>query len=98
MGETEFMKMKWIEVIEVRSVNSNKEKIESQLRYLLQECSADHEIKIYTQLQLDTDIAIHLCHKSEVIYPEGSSLGQHLVANFRELGLVSHRVWVEMNH
>jgi hypothetical protein len=92
--------MKWIEVIEVRSVSSSREEVESQLRKLVEEVSGEIDrraIKTFYRPLLDTDFAVHLIHESEDMDNMGSSLGQHLVSCFKESGLVSHRTWIEIN-
>ena len=92
--------MKWIEVIEVRSVTDNRKLMESQLRKLIAELtpkSATQTIRVYDRFMLKSDFSIHLFHDSTKIEKTGSTLGCHLVSNFKEMGLVNHRIWIEMD-
>ncbi len=90
--------MKWIEVIEVRLVVGNRQFMESQLRQLIEEVkkTGKQTMNVYHRFMLDTDFSIHLFHDSENIEESGSSLGLYLISNFKEFGLVSHRIWIEM--
>jgi hypothetical protein len=91
--------MKWLEIIELRSVGSNRELLESQLQKLINE--ADREIKgqaimIYSRVMIDTDFSIHLFHDSKKVESSGSSLGLRLASALKEFGLVNHSIWIEM--
>jgi hypothetical protein len=91
--------MKWLEIIELRSVGSNRELLESQLQKLSNE--ADREIKgqaimIYSRVMIDTDFSIHLFHDSKKVESSGSPLGLRLASALKEFGLVNHSIWIEM--
>ncbi len=92
--------MKWLEVIELRSVNSNRELLESQLPTLLEEVeqtTPKQSIKFYRHGMIDCDFSIHLLHESTKGATNGSQLGLRLVAALREFGLVKHSIWLEMH-
>ena len=92
--------MRWLEIIELRSVGCNRELLESQLQNLIKEVEMESikpAIEIYSRIRLDTDFGIHLFHSSKIIENYGSSLGLRLASNLKEFGLVNHKVWVDLN-
>jgi hypothetical protein len=91
--------MKWIEVIELRSVASNRKLLESILQKLIEEVNKETKrpaIKAYSRSVLDTDFKIHLFHNSDKVKESGSRLGLRLASALKTFGLVSHCTWVEM--
>jgi len=92
--------MKWIEVIELRSVNRDREFLESKLQNLIDQVEKKRKkqrIMAYTRVLIDTDFSIHLFHDSKKVENSGSRLGLCLVNALKEFGLVNHRIWVEMH-
>jgi len=90
--------MKWLEIIELRSVGSNRTLLESQLQSLINEVNQDAKqqtIKVYSHVAVETDFSIHLVHDSHRVNISGSPLGQCLASALKEFGLVNHSVWVE---
>ena len=90
--------MKWLEIIELRSVDSNRELLKSQLQKLINEVEKEAKkqaIKVYSRVMIDTDFSIHLFHDSKKIENSGSPLGLHLASALKKFGLVNHSVWVE---
>lgn len=90
--------MKWIEVIQLRSVVSNRKRLESKLQKLINEVNRKpkkHSIKIYNREMLDTDICIVLFHDREKVEIGGSRLSLCLVAALKEFGLINHSIWIE---
>lgn len=60
--------MKWLEIIELQSVDSNQALLESNLKNLINEVSQgakDQSIKIYNHVSIDTDFSIHICNESK---------------------------------
>lgn len=91
--------MKWIEVIELRSVDRNRELLESKLQKLIQEVDKEAKtqaIKAYCRAMIDTDFRIHLFHDSEKVEKNGSQLGLRLASALKVFGLVNHGIWIEM--
>ena len=91
--------MKWIETIELRSVEGNRERLESQLLKLINEVKIDSKkqaIKIYSHVTINSDFCIQLLHDSRKIDVSGSQLGLHLVSALKAFGLVNHSIWAEM--
>jgi len=92
--------MKWLETIELRSIEGNRKTLESQLLKLINEVNRElkkEAIKVYTRVTINTDFCIHLFHDSKKAEDSGSQLGLHLASTLKALGLVNHSVWIEMN-
>ena len=94
--------MKWVEMIELRAVENNRELLESHLQQLVHQVDKEantQAIKVYSRVMLETDVSIHLVHDSEDVKNSGgplSSLGVRLASALKEFGVVNHSVWIEM--
>lgn len=88
--------MKWLEIIELRSINSDHELLESQLQKMVHEAAGEQTIKVYRREIIDSDLSIHLHHDSPGVEKGGSPLGLCLVSALKPLGLLNHRIWIEM--
>ena len=92
--------MKWLEIIELRSVDSNREWLESKLQKLIDQVDKEKKkqaIMTYTRVLIDTDFSIHLFHDSNKVENSGSSLGLRLASALKEFGLVNHSIWIKMH-
>lgn len=92
--------MKWIEVILLRSVETNRATLESKLRRLIaMDSTKDNQrtVQVYCRVLIDSDFCIHLTHDSENVEHGGSRLALRLVAALKEFGLVNHSVWVALD-
>ena len=92
--------MKWIEIIELRSISSNHEMLESLLQRLIKDVemkTKNSSIKVYSHVMINTDFIIHLFHNSKEVDENGGPLGLHLVAALKEYGLVNHNVWIDIH-
>lgn len=90
--------MKWIEIIELRSVSH---------RCLLQELDVENfltdeslavkprAINLYRHGTIETDFSIHLIYDSKQADIHGSALGERLTSFLKEFGLVNHTVWLK---
>ncbi|MFC1493156.1 hypothetical protein ACFL6O_04285 [candidate division KSB1 bacterium] len=90
--------MKWIEIIELRSVDITEKLIEKDLKKILTQLEKESEkynIKVYMRVMIDTDYSIHLFHESNIVENSGSTLGLRLVSALKSYGLVNHTIWVE---
>ena len=90
--------MKWLEIIELRSVGVDNKTVEVQVDTLLRQCAKSIEadgIRSYRRVTLNYDFSIHLFHETEHIERYGSELGLHLVSALREFGMINHSVWEE---
>ena len=91
--------MKWLEIIELRSADSNRELMKSQLQSLINEVNQEarqQKIIVYSHVTVETDLRIHLIHDSEKVKASGTPLGLDLTSALKEHGLVNHSVWIEM--
>ena len=91
--------MKWLEVIMVRSADSNVKTLAETLQGLMADlargaCSDD--IRIFHRENLETDICIVLFHSGEKTHTGGSPLGLRIVTAFKEVGQVHHTIWNEV--
>jgi hypothetical protein len=90
--------MKWLEIIELRSVEKDKKSLEHRIEYILQEMKKEcrcGDIRAYRCAMIETDFSIHICHTAEEVETGGSQAGLCLVAALREFGLVNHSIWTE---
>lgn len=90
--------MRWLEIIELRSVGTNRTEMELQLNSLIDDVNQkmrQQKIKVYSHIAVETDFSIHLHNDSNNTDIGGSSLGQRLANVLKEFGLVNHSVWVE---
>jgi hypothetical protein len=91
--------MKWLEMIELRSVGCHRGALESQLQQLMYDLNKEADaqaIRAYHRIMIDTDVSIHLVHESTQAEQNGSALGVRLASSLQEFGLVNHSVWVEI--
>ena len=91
--------MKWLEIIELRAVGTNRKLLESQLQELMDEAAKEslpESVRAYRRAMIDSDLSIHLIHESADIGTNGSSLGLRLVSGLKEFGLINHSIWIEM--
>lgn len=91
--------MKWIEIIELRSADNNRELMKSQLQSLINEVNLEarqQKIQVYSHKTVETDLRIHLIHDSKKTKVSVSPLGLDLASALKEHGLVNHSVWIEM--
>ncbi len=89
--------MKWIEAILLRSVESNRETVESKLRRLIamdSKTGNQRVVQVYCRVLVESDFCIHLVHDSKKVEHSGSRLALQLVSALKEFGLVNHSVWV----
>jgi len=92
--------MRWLEIIELRTVTNKRDVLESQLQKLRDEINKESEkntIEAYFSALIDSDFSIHLNHHSKDVEYRGSQLGLRLASALKEFGLINHSIWVEMN-
>ena len=91
--------MRWVEIIEVRSLSNEKALLEPDLPALLAELAGEKEpdrIEIYCHGELKTDWSIHFHYTSDSEKASRSLLGLRLVSLLREFGFVHHSIWKEI--
>lgn len=92
-------RMKWIEVIQLRSLNRNRKSLSSKLKRLIREVEKENKgqsVKIYGREMIDTDFSIVLFNHAEKEQKGGSALGLGLADALKEFGMVRHTIWLEM--
>jgi len=94
--------MKWVEIITLRSPSKiNGQFIEELLKGAGESDSPTDtpkhlvEIKVYHHSVVETDLSIHIYWKSEPVGHDKSPLGLRFSSALRNLGLLSHSVWVQ---
>ena len=92
--------MGWLEIIELRSTGTDQNMLESCLQQLISQVrrTPNHPaIKVFVRQLIDSDLSIHLSHRSEEACIGGSRLGLQIVSALKAFGLVNHRIWVEIH-
>lgn len=92
--------MKWIEIIELRTVGRHRELLKSQLQKLIDQVNKERKtqwILAYTRVLIDTDFSIHIFHDSTKVENSGSPVGLRLASALKEFGTVHHSIWMEMH-
>ena len=90
--------MKWLEIIELRSAEGNRENLEPMLNKLINEAAKEgikQAVVIYKHVMLDNDFRIHLIHDRMKVDSGGSKLGLCIASSLKEYGLVNHSIWIE---
>jgi len=91
--------MKWIEIITLRFLaKADRQFVEELLDQISQQkgrgCPAS--IRVYRRCVVETDLTIHFHWEAETRTPCESALGQRLTNALRDLGLIHHSIWVEV--
>jgi len=90
--------MKWLEIINVRCAGQvNEVYSQIDLKQALHRTGKEtglKRIRIYRHASLSRDISIHLFYESSELQVNKSELGLRLTASLKELGLVSHSLWM----
>jgi hypothetical protein len=89
-------RMKWLEVIKLRSAGKSSRLLEELLLSINKfSQSGLVEIKTYRHAALESDLSLHLHWESEQAEENGSALGIRLAQAFKEFGLIDHSVWIQ---
>jgi hypothetical protein len=91
--------MKWLEIIELRSVDYYQEQLKPLIQILINEVKKevkDQAISAYNRIMVDTDFTLHLLHDSNNVEYCGSPLGLRLSLALKDYGSVNHSVWAEL--
>ena len=92
--------MKWLEIIDLRSVDSHRQLLGTQLQEFINEANEKTKkpgVKVYNCEMIDTNFSIHLFHDSKKVENRGSPLGLRIASALKEFGLVNHIIWIEMH-
>ncbi|UCF97326.1 MAG: hypothetical protein JSV89_19455 [Spirochaetaceae bacterium] len=91
--------MRWIEIIEIRSLSNTNALLDLNLQALMADPSAEKKLKkieIYRHGDLATDWSIHLHYVSDSIDVGESPFGVRFASLMKEFGFVHHSIWKEM--
>ena len=91
--------MNWIEIIEIRTQQKSKEKLEVELQKLLTEINKEKKgfnVKIYNRMNLETDFIILIVNESEKVLVGNNQLGVRLNEALKEFGMVNYSKWLEL--
>ncbi len=92
----EDMKMEWLEIIALSSVNDELSKLESQLNCLANEISKKEPsctVRIFQNSQVDTELSVHLMHQSETHF-RSCPLGNRIASQLSSCGLIRQTIWI----
>jgi hypothetical protein len=93
---TENIRMKWIEIIKLRSVGKVPEPLKAFLSTIAKNGQNGlTEMRIYHHAAWETDWALHLHWESEKPLKDGSILGIRLSQGLKDFGPIDHSVWIE---
>jgi hypothetical protein len=89
--------MKWIETLELRSTSPNLTREIDLDVFFKTKISSEHPYKmiLLENGTLDTDLCIQLQFDTLKVERFGSEIGLQLKLALGELGLVSHKIWIE---
>ena len=92
--------MNWSEVIMVRSAGSNAEILAKTVQDLMADVArsaGNDDVRVFCRENLETDICIVLSHSGKKAQTGGSPLGLRIASAFKEIGLVHHTIWNEVD-
>ena len=90
--------MNWIETIELRANKNTRitDKIDVfKLANTVKNSPKPFRVHILENGMVGSDYCIQLWYNTESVAQYGSELGTRLAAMIREMGLVSHKTWIE---
>lgn len=95
-------KMKWLEIIELRSLDGRSKCLDTELEKLSMQVKdklKNGTITIYHQAMPGYDFSIHLQHDLDMTDRDGhgSPLGLRIASALMECCLVNHSVWFEIH-
>jgi hypothetical protein len=91
--------MRWIEIIDIRSLRFPQALLELDLQALMAELATEKQVtrvEIYWHGELETDYSVHIHYRSDSDRVGRSQFGLHIVSLLKEFGLVHHSIWREM--
>ena len=89
--------MRTLEIVHLRSSGESMESLAERIRESLwEDGSIGDAVTIFRRNGLETDIAIHICHRRSNGGNGASTLAFNLANALRTFGIVEHTVWEEM--
>jgi hypothetical protein len=93
--------MTWMEMIELRTTERNRQALEEELEAWIRDVGAPQAqmtCRVFRRSYVETDYCIQILHGSGDVKSHGSRLGLLMASTLRTHGLVSHRIWIPMEH
>jgi hypothetical protein len=90
--------MKWVETIELRSTSPGDPLVDMDLQALasnMPEAGRPYRMVLLRHATIKGDISVHLLFDTDRVPPKGSDAGLRLKEMLRNVGLVSHKIWIE---
>jgi hypothetical protein len=90
--------MRWLEIIELRTVNGSHQEFEYQLKNMLEnfhDTAADFTVDVFNRFGLESDISIHLMHHADKPDINRSPEGMQLTDALKKFGLVNYSIWID---
>jgi len=90
--------MKWLEIIEICSVSTDRALLEKQIMALANQITAGDStctVKVFKNGFVDTDFSIHLFYESENNHVHRSALSEQIIAAFKDYGIINHSLWIQ---
>ena len=87
----------WLETIQIRTGGNQTEQIAEKITRMLDDLEQNGDspdIVLFRHGSLPSDFNLHLSHRNRSSPPEKSQTGLQLAASLKELGLISHTIWV----
>ncbi|RJR48846.1 MAG: hypothetical protein C4576_07770 [Desulfobacteraceae bacterium] len=95
-AEAEVIAMKCVEIITLRSLaRADIESLDEFLRQISKSKIGFPDIRVYRHSMVETDFSIHIYWETNGQHPKGTAFGQQLIYGLKDLGLLTHSVWVE---
>jgi hypothetical protein len=94
-----FRCMVWVEMIRLRTTLGRIEDATSLLHTAVLQATGEKKLlqsRIYRSASFRTDLALNLVWDSDSLREEGSTAGLSIAGALKDLGLVDHSVWVEL--
>ena len=88
--------MRQLEIIHLRMVGPLPDGIIEQIQTSVTSASGTR-LRMYRQAGISSDLRIHLTTAFDATDTGPTSFATRLAASLRELGLVEHSVWIEVN-
>jgi len=93
-------KMKWLEIITLRTAGQSFENLVDKLMGPLTETARENgplAIQIYCHASLDTDLSIHIHWDTRKISRQKTLLGSCLASRLEDFGMIHHTIWIAQN-
>ena len=91
--------MRWIEIIEIRSLSNKNALLELDLPAIMRELKVEQEpdsIEMYCHGEMETDWSIHFRYTSDSNQVSRSLFGLRFVSLLKEFGFVHNSIWKEL--